>query len=86
MIVELLPGVFFEFGEDEAMKDLSRWNSDVEAPRNRWLIAGTPADFPYPCRCNRTPCTWERCPCRGRVDTLDIPMSCCAFVATEEIK
>lgn len=47
-----------------------------------WLIAGTPTDLPYPCRCfeafNRR-CGWL-CPCRGRGDGLGtLPRNCCAL-------
>lgn len=60
----------------------------------RWLIAGTPSDEPYPCRCLEpvrgkdgstfTPkaCNPAFCPCSGRAD----PQSpeCCALYNTPE--
>lgn len=44
-----------------------------------WLIAGTPVDEPYPCRCHesrRRGCSPLWCPCSGRPDRL--PEPCCS--------
>ena len=43
----------------------------------RWLVAGTPAGDPYPCRC-RGRCSPNWCECAGRVDLLNVPATCCA--------
>lgn len=50
----------------------------------RWLIAGTPIDEPYPCRCrNAGRCYSPRqCPCTGRPDPEaggGDPQRCCGF-------
>lgn len=52
------------------------------APRNTWLVTGTPIDRTYPCRCNPDGCR-NTCPCRGRLDTLDLPARCCARRAAD---
>ncbi len=44
-----------------------------------WLIAGTPVDEPYPCRCHESRfgrCSPLWCPCAGRPDVL--PEPCCS--------
>jgi hypothetical protein len=44
-----------------------------------WLIAGTPLDQPYPCRCSERmgrECSAAWCPCAGRSDPQT--RSCCA--------
>lgn len=54
------------------------------APRNRWLIAGTPLREAYPCRCHGTRGCTRACPCRGRTDHLDqMSQRCCARRAAE---
>ena len=46
-----------------------------------WLIARSPTNRPYPCRC-RGNCGM-RCPCHGRTDTAAMPTVCCARRAAE---
>jgi hypothetical protein len=44
-----------------------------------WLVAGTPADQPYPCRCAERlgrECSAAWCPCAGRLDPPG--PGCCA--------
>jgi hypothetical protein len=40
----------------------------LNAALGRWLIAGTPIDEPYPCRCKGRSCVPRQCPCTGRPD------------------
>lgn len=55
------------------------------APRDTWLIARVPVLAVYPCRCTvDRRCDPRRCPCSGRVDSLDqMPTVCCARRAYE---
>lgn len=51
---------------------------------SRWIIAGTDAGRPYPCRCNERPewaedCSAAWCPCAGRRDREGLPASCCSW-------
>lgn len=52
--------------------------------RGTWIWAGTSADEPYPCMCDRwmqlNGYTWcgRHCPCAGRGDTEHLPDGCCA--------
>lgn len=51
----------------------------------RWLIAGTPASEPYPCRCAERlydRCSAAFCPCSGRPDPQG--PACCAHLNTPE--
>jgi hypothetical protein len=44
-----------------------------------WLVAGTPLDQPYPCRCGERrykECSAAWCPCAGRPDPPN--SQCCA--------
>jgi hypothetical protein len=58
---------------------------------NTWLIAGTPIDRTYPCKCvlGQRCKPWYRgcesapCPCAGRTDTDAMPAHCCARRAAE---
>jgi hypothetical protein len=53
------------------------------APRGQWLLAGTPQDQPYPCRCHEAKfgrCHPAFCPCGGRLDPQG--PTCCAVVNT----
>lgn len=47
-------------------------------PYGVWLIAGTPVDRPYPCRCWLGQPCGARCPCVGRTDAATMPVACCA--------
>ncbi len=47
-------------------------------PYDTWLIAGTPIDERYPCRCRTDGGCTSRCPCAGRTDAADMPTRCCA--------
>lgn len=58
-------------------------------PFGVWLIAKTPVDRPYPCRCwlgKRCRTTSDHaaylCPCWGRTDLDHLPSHCCAKRAT----
>jgi hypothetical protein len=53
-----------------------------------WLIAGTPADRPYPCRCvlgRRCGTAKRLCRCAGRTDLVNVPAHCCAHYNTPEV-
>lgn len=54
----------------------------TQGPRQGvWIVAGTPSDQPYPCRCHerrRDSCSVKWCPCSGRTDLANVPKSCCA--------
>lgn len=53
---------------------------------SRWLIAGTPTDVPYPCRCNpEGTCSPKYCSCSGRLDLENVGPRCCAHVNTPEV-
>lgn len=43
-----------------------------------WIKAGGRVGDPYPCMCDRKPCSWARCDCRGRQDLAHLPRGCCA--------
>jgi hypothetical protein len=49
------------------------------APKDVWLIAGTPVGRTYPCRCNPDlgACSPLYCPCAGRTDPPN-PFCCAA--------
>jgi len=52
-----------------------------------WLVAGTPVDQPYPCRCHERrgrECSAAWCPCAGRTDRKHLPPDCCAHRFTLE--
>lgn len=61
--------------------------------QGRWVIAGTPLDEPYPCRCKERPAhargwkTWRCspawCPCAG-APTAGKPRDCCAYRVSPE--
>lgn len=56
------------------------WNAGSTAPAGVWLVAGTPATEPYPCRCRSWGvCSPKFCPCSGRTDYINITTSCCAW-------
>lgn len=58
------------------------------APTNVWLIAGTSAFGPYPCRCEtwrEGGCSARWCPCSGRTDQPNWPRECCAWVNTPAV-
>jgi hypothetical protein len=58
------------------------------APTNVWLIAGTSAFEPYPCRCEpwrEGGCSARWCPCSGRTDYGNVPASCCCRVNTPAV-
>lgn len=44
----------------------------------RWLVAGTPIDQRYPCRCDAGDCSPAWCPCAARADAEAMPLSCCS--------
>jgi hypothetical protein len=47
---------------------------------SRWIIAGTAASEPYPCRCHEARfgrCSAAFCPCAGRTDPQNA--ACCAW-------
>lgn len=51
-----------------------------------WLIAKTPVNRRYPCRCRRKKeCDPRWCPCAGRVDLDGLPTHCCAPVNTPAV-
>jgi hypothetical protein len=53
-----------------------------------WLIAGTPGNQPYPCRCSEARygrCSPKWCPCAGRTDLDDVPPECCAHHHTPAV-
>lgn len=66
----------------------------ASAVRGVWLIAGTPAGEPYPCRCGEPvrmadgstyrpkTCSPAFCPCSGRLDPQG--PECCAIFNTPE--
>jgi hypothetical protein len=49
----------------------------------RWLIAGTPTSWQYPCQCNPVKPCGRRCPCRGRTDLDGLVTTCCARRAAD---
>lgn len=55
--------------------------------RGVWIIAGTPSDLPYPCRCREDPRGWKclptRCPCASRDDPPN--EDCCGNWTTPEV-
>jgi hypothetical protein len=56
-------------------------------PIGVWLVAGTPLDATYPCRCATTKrCNPSYCSCLGRTDIETMPDVCCAkrFIETKE--
>ena len=56
--------------------------------RGVWIIAGTPLNQPYPCRCDERrggTCSPRWCPCAGRVDLHQVPPTCCAHYNTPEV-
>lgn len=63
----------------------------MNAPVNRWVIAGTPLSEPYPCRCKERPpharhwkswkCSPAWCPCAGAVPLHGDP-DCCGWHTT----
>lgn len=53
------------------MTDTNARGAASAAPRGVWLVAGTPIDEPYPCRCAEAKygrCNAAFCPCSGRPD------------------
>lgn len=42
-----------------------------------WIIAGTPANEPYPCTCWYAPCSYDKCPDRQRTEGDALPEGCC---------
>ncbi len=55
------------------------------APRGVWIVAGTRADEPYPCRCHERKyrkCSPAFCPCSGRPDPPS--PDCCAVENTPQ--
>lgn len=53
-----------------------------------WLLAGTPVEEPYPCRCHEAKfgkCSPMWCPCAGRVDEALGWEGCCASRHTPEV-
>jgi hypothetical protein len=48
-----------------------------------WLVAGTPVDQPYPCRCHERKgrqCSAAWCPCAGRLPCDRPPnRDCCSY-------
>lgn len=60
--------------------------SAAAAPRNVWLVAGTSAFAPYPCRCRASgECSAVFCPCAGRMDVWNFAPGCCAWVVTPAV-
>lgn len=58
--------------------------SPASVSRRFWLIAGTPTDEPYPCRCSTAGrCNPRYCPCHGRTDVETMPTICCGRRALE---
>jgi hypothetical protein len=57
-------------------------------PRGVWVVAGT-GDGAYPCRCgadgDTRGCSPMWCPCAGRLDLDNVPLSCCARRFTPDI-
>jgi hypothetical protein len=56
---------------------------------SKWIIAGTDADQPYPCRCHEArygQCNAAWCPCAGRPDPPKT--SCCGtwFAPVDVVK
>lgn len=49
--------------------------------RGLWLVAKTPLQAPYPCRCapltTGGTCHPVYCPCAGRIDLDHVPAGCC---------
>jgi hypothetical protein len=51
-----------------------------------WLVAGTPVDQPYPCRCHERlgkECSAAWCPCAGRPDPQG-PRCCANWYGPED--
>ena len=48
-----------------------------EQKYGHWIIAGTPANEPYPCTCWYAPCSYEKCPDRQRTEGDRLPEGCC---------
>lgn len=46
-----------------------------------WIIARTPTDRKYPCRCSLGRRCTSRCWCNGRVDIDGLPGHCCGNTA-----
>jgi hypothetical protein len=57
-----------------------------QPPAGVWLIARTPTDQPYPCRCSASGrCNPRYCPCAGRLDLDNVSANCCAHHNTSEV-
>lgn len=51
-----------------------------------WIVARTPADRKYPCRCELgRKCSPQWCWCSGRVDLHQVPAHCCAHTNTPAV-
>jgi hypothetical protein len=55
--------------------------------RGAWIVAGTPVEDVYPCRCleSRGACSAVWCPCSGRLDVETAPAYCCCRVNTPAV-
>ena len=61
------------------MSEIEKEATSSEVAFGPWLIAGTPVNEPYPCRCAERRferCSAAFCPCAGRPDVL--PEPCCS--------